>query len=98
MELSGDAVTSHGERCDRESELLVHACLHAVSTMLNTSSFLRIHAVAAAAYRRHVRSPEQTVMRLIAREWFVPAQQQGSPGITSRQPSWLLGRRSHHKL
>ncbi|KAI4995658.1 hypothetical protein ZWY2020_035561 [Hordeum vulgare] len=67
------------DRRDRDSELMALARLHAVSTMLDASSFLRARADADDG--RRARSPERALVRRIAREWTAPApaQRQGSP-------------------
>ncbi|XP_020199214.2 uncharacterized protein [Aegilops tauschii subsp. strangulata] len=72
------------DRRDRDSELMALARLHAVSTMLEASSFLRARADANDDDDddgRRARSPERALVRRIAREWTAPApaQPQGSP-------------------
>ncbi|KAF7062527.1 hypothetical protein CFC21_069116 [Triticum aestivum] len=72
------------DRRDRDSELMALARLHAVSTMLDASSFLRARADATDDDDdgRRARSPERALVRRIAREWTAsaPAQQpQGAP-------------------
>ncbi|KAM3262513.1 hypothetical protein ACQJBY_052938 [Aegilops geniculata] len=65
------------DRRDRDSELMALARLHAVSTMLDASSFLRARADANDDDDdddgRRARSPERALVRRIAREWTAPA-------------------------
>ncbi|KAM3316671.1 hypothetical protein ACQJBY_034674 [Aegilops geniculata] len=74
------------DRRDRDSELMALARLHAVSTMLDASSFLRARANDNDDDDdddgRRARSPERALVRRIAREWTAPAPaqpQQGAP-------------------
>lgn len=78
------------DRRDRDSELLALARLHAVSTMLDASSFLRANDDDDGGERRAL-SPERALVRRIAREWTAPAPpQQSSPrGEGAQGEQWL---------